>query len=62
MTFKKSGQPLPMLNTLQAILLKDVGTAVKLSWEMPKYSKKVPWVYGVYYGVTREDLFASKNL
>lgn len=54
------GNPLPTINTLEAVLLKDVGTSVKLRWEEPKYLKKVNWLYGVYYAVLPEKLFESE--
>lgn len=57
---KTQGNPLPKINTLEATLLKDVGTSVKLRWERPKYLKKVNWLYGIYYGISADKLFESK--
>ncbi|CAG9863395.1 unnamed protein product [Phyllotreta striolata] len=61
-TIKTKGKPLQDINTLQVTLLKDIGTAVKLRWEKPKDVKKINWLYGVYYGVSEEELFEkAKN-
>ncbi|KAJ8960391.1 hypothetical protein NQ314_006081 [Rhamnusium bicolor] len=57
-----TGNVLPKINTLQAILLKEVGTTVKLSWERPKYSRKLNWMYGIYYGINQEQLFNKPML
>ncbi|XP_023026610.2 sortilin-related receptor [Leptinotarsa decemlineata] len=56
-SLRKSGKVLPEVNITQSIVLKEIGTTVKLSWDRPKYSKKVNWVYGVYYGLTLDQLF-----
>lgn len=52
---KTSGEPLPVVQVLDALLDKSVGTSVKLSWQRPKDSRKVNWVYGVYYGLNEDD-------
>ncbi|KAJ8982348.1 hypothetical protein NQ317_013098, partial [Molorchus minor] len=54
---RTTGNPLPSINTLVAMSVKDVGTSAKLSWERPKYSKKLNWVYGIYYGINHEEIF-----
>ncbi|CAG9822420.1 unnamed protein product [Phaedon cochleariae] len=55
-TIGREGKPLPEISISQAIVLK-VGTTVKLSWERPKYVKKLNWMYGIYYGTNHEQLF-----
>lgn len=54
------GAVLPVINDVQAVLGDEPGT-VKLSWEKPNYVKKLNWLYGVYYGIKKEELFESKS-
>lgn len=54
--------PLSEINILQATVVKDVGTSVKLSWSQPKDQRKVAWVYGVYYGQTPDETLESKKV
>lgn len=58
-----SGAPLPTieLNNKDIILLKEVGTSVKLTWAPPK-DRKASWTYGVYYGLTRDELTERSRL
>ncbi|XP_057669254.1 sortilin-related receptor-like [Diorhabda carinulata] len=56
-TVKKSGHPLPAIDSLQVTLMKDVGTSVKMRWEKPKYLKMLSWLYGIYYGTNHDQLF-----
>ncbi|CAH1280545.1 unnamed protein product [Diabrotica balteata] len=58
-SFRKAGNSLPEIESLQVIALQDIGTAVKLRWDRPKYAKKVNWTYGVYYGINHQQLFES---
>ncbi|KAK4886327.1 hypothetical protein RN001_002598 [Aquatica leii] len=59
---KTSGDPLPIINNLDALVDKAVGTSVKLSWERPKDNRKVNWVYGVYYGLNEEETLEKSRL
>lgn len=43
-------------------LVKDMGNSVKISWDRVKDSRKVKWVYGVYYGLTADDLLEGARL
>ncbi|XP_050504155.1 sortilin-related receptor-like isoform X9 [Diabrotica virgifera virgifera] len=58
-SFRRAGNSLPEIESLQVIVLKDIGTAVKLRWDRPKYAKKLNWMYGVYYGINHQQLFES---
>ncbi|XP_046432202.1 sortilin-related receptor-like isoform X1 [Neodiprion fabricii] len=62
-----TGTPLPTVPNLQAQLMKDQGTTVKLSWEPPKDSRKIKWKYAIYYALNMPDLmeearFTTSNL
>ncbi|RZC34546.1 sortilin-related receptor-like [Asbolus verrucosus] len=57
-----NGIPLPDVLSIQGIVVKEMGTTVKLSWERPKDSRKVSWTYGVYYGIDEEELFEKPRL
>nr|CAI5865438.1 unnamed protein product [Callosobruchus analis] len=59
---KRIGKPLPIVSNFEARVIKDVGTAVKVTWERPKYLKKLNWVYGVYYGLTISELLEKPRL
>ncbi|XP_045625309.2 sortilin-related receptor isoform X2 [Procambarus clarkii] len=57
------GQPLVAVESLQAVVMKDVGTTVKLSWSEPPYkTKKIPWTYRIVWGKTANDLKHSANV
>ncbi|XP_060532386.1 sortilin-related receptor-like isoform X2 [Cylas formicarius] len=56
------GTPLPVIKSTQAIILKEIGTTVKLSWERPEKNSKISWVYGVYYGIDEEQLYKKAML
>lgn len=58
---RTQGNPLPTINTVEATLLKEVGTSVRLRWESPKNLKKVNWLYGVYYAILPEELLESEK-
>ncbi|KAL1509813.1 hypothetical protein ABEB36_004494 [Hypothenemus hampei] len=51
------GNRLPVIDIVQIMTLKDVGTTVKLSWQRPEKVGKVVWEYGVYYGLLISTLF-----
>ncbi|XP_031339670.1 sortilin-related receptor-like [Photinus pyralis] len=59
---RTSGDPLPVIHKLEALVDKSVGTSVKLTWERPKDSRKVAWVYGVYYGLNEEETLQKSRL
>lgn len=44
---------------LQLILQKESGTGVKLSWDLAKDPRKINWKYGIYYGVTEEEVLSG---
>ena len=56
------GQPLPAIMNLEVLPVKIHGTAVKLSWNPPKYAKKVKWIYAVHYALNMHDLFEEPKL
>lgn len=49
--------PLPIVPNLQASLMKQQGTTVKLSWDLPKDTRKIKWQYAIYYGLNMQELF-----
>ncbi|CAG9765567.1 unnamed protein product [Ceutorhynchus assimilis] len=51
------GTPLPSILISQALLVKDVGTTVKLTWQRPDKFSKTEWIYGVYYRTINENIF-----
>lgn len=53
-----NGPPLPTVKLLSVVVVEDIGTTVKMTWEKPTdlSRKGVPWVYGVYYGVTETEM------
>ncbi|XP_044254445.1 sortilin-related receptor-like isoform X1 [Tribolium madens] len=55
------GVMLPEVPSLQGKLVKEVGTSVKLSWGVPKDSRKVTWTYGVYYGIDADELYEKSR-
>lgn len=57
-----TGVPLPEVDGINAILIPDQGTSVKLSWNRPKDSRKVTWNYGIYYGLDNNELFERSVL
>lgn len=64
MTASTSGTALPEVGTPETMVIKDVGTAVKLSWNPLKDIQKrsVKWVYGVYYGFNEDELILKPQL
>lgn len=56
------GVSLPEVGTPDTMVNKDIGTSVKLSWDIPKDTRKVAWVYGIYYGVSEDELLAKSRL
>ncbi|KRT81787.1 Fibronectin domain-containing protein [Oryctes borbonicus] len=54
-----SGASLPELIGLQLILHKESGIAVKISWDVAVDSRKVNWVYGIYYGLTADETLSG---
>lgn len=58
------GAALPEIGTPTTMLLKDVGTTIKLSWNLVKDIRKrsIPWVYGVYYGLNEDELLEKSRL
>ncbi|KAF5282013.1 hypothetical protein FQA39_LY00537 [Lamprigera yunnana] len=59
---KTSGEPLPIINNLEALADKVIGTSVKLIWERPQDKRKANWVYGIYYGLTEEETLEKPRL
>ncbi|KAK8747660.1 hypothetical protein OTU49_016520, partial [Cherax quadricarinatus] len=60
---KTHGQPLVPVESLQAVLMKDVGTTVKLSWSEPAYKmKKIVWTYRILWGKSANDLKHGANV
>lgn len=51
------GQQLPTVNNVKATSAQNV---VKLSWDAPKDKRKSAWMYGIYYGVTMQEVFQGK--
>ncbi|CAH0560374.1 unnamed protein product [Brassicogethes aeneus] len=62
LTVKTKGFPLPQVANLEAILIKQTGTGVKLTWDRPKDGRKVKWNYGIFYGITEEELVSKTRL
>lgn len=54
------GTVLPEVPSIQGKLVKEIGTSVKLTWDLPKDSRKITWKYGVYYGTDADELYESK--
>lgn len=46
------------------MVIKDVGTSVKLSWNPLKDIRKrsVQWIYGIYYGLNEDELLERSKL
>ncbi|XP_025834721.1 sortilin-related receptor-like isoform X2 [Agrilus planipennis] len=57
-----TGIPLPEVPNVEAQVIKEMGTSVKLSWDRPKDSRKVKWVYGVYYGTTLTEVLEGSHI
>lgn len=58
------GASLPEIGTPETMVIKDVGTSVKLSWNPLKDIRKrsVQWIYGVYYGLNEDELLERAKL
>ncbi|XP_022913328.2 sortilin-related receptor-like isoform X1 [Onthophagus taurus] len=51
-----NGTSLPEVPNLSVMINKNEATSVKVSWDRPKYAKKANWMYGVYYGLTVDEV------
>ncbi|KAG7199404.1 hypothetical protein KM043_014034 [Ampulex compressa] len=51
------GTPLPTITKLEAQVVKAQGTTVKLTWDPPKSTKKIKWLYAVHYAISMVDFF-----
>lgn len=40
-------------------IVKNTGTSVNLNWEAPSDKRKIKWIYGIYYGLTADDILES---
>lgn len=56
------GQPLPPVSNLIVQSVKSRGTAVKLTWDPPKNTRKMKWQYAVHYALNMQDLFKTPKL
>lgn len=58
------GVSLLEVGTPETMVVKDLGTSVKLSWSPSKdiMKRSVQWVYGVYYGLTEDELLEKSRL
>lgn len=58
------GAALSEIGTPETMVIKDIGTSVKLSWNPLKDIRKrsVEWVYGIYYGLNEDELLEKSRL
>ncbi|XP_042893587.1 sortilin-related receptor-like isoform X2 [Penaeus japonicus] len=58
-----SGDTLKEVTSLQAQVMKDVGTTVKLTWSEPPYkTRKIAWNYRIVWGKSPSELKNGKNV
>lgn len=52
-----TGNPLPAVTKLDAVVVKMHGTTVKLSWDPVKSPLKIKWQYAIHYALDMKSLF-----
>lgn len=59
---KINGKPLPKVTGLRAVVLGDSQSSVELKWDAVNDSRSENWKYGIYYGLTMNELLEKPRL